>query len=201
MPNASQAVFLSYASQDAQAAARICQGLRAAGFEVWFDRSELRGGDAWDASIRRQVKECALFVPIISASTNARPEGYFRREWNLAVDRMLDMSSDRSFLLPVVIDDSSESTARVPDRFLERQWMRLEGGTTSTSFIEHIAAMLAGLATDDPVTTRDLPIRRGRVAAPPAKRRFAAIVVLLSITAIVIAIAVVAIVWMGLQAR
>ena len=33
------AVFLSYASQDAEAARRICDVLRAAGVEVWFDPS------------------------------------------------------------------------------------------------------------------------------------------------------------------
>jgi hypothetical protein len=42
------AIFLSYAKQDAAAAERICDALRAAGIEVWFDQSELRGGDAWD---------------------------------------------------------------------------------------------------------------------------------------------------------
>ena len=46
------AVFLSYASEDADAAARICEALRAAGVEVWFDRNELRGGDAWDSQSR-----------------------------------------------------------------------------------------------------------------------------------------------------
>ena len=75
MTDASQAIFLSYASQDADAARCIGDALRAAGLEVWFDQSELRGGDAWDASIRKQIKECALFVPMISASTNARSEG------------------------------------------------------------------------------------------------------------------------------
>jgi hypothetical protein len=40
----SHAVFLSYASQDAEAAQKICEALRAAGIEVWFDKSELRGG-------------------------------------------------------------------------------------------------------------------------------------------------------------
>jgi hypothetical protein len=53
----SHAVFLSYASQDAEAAQRICDALRAAGIDVWFDQSELRGGDAWDQSIRRHIKE------------------------------------------------------------------------------------------------------------------------------------------------
>lgn len=38
-----KAVFLSYASQDAEAAKRICDGLRAAGVEVWFDQNELGG--------------------------------------------------------------------------------------------------------------------------------------------------------------
>jgi hypothetical protein len=34
----SKAVFLSYASQDSEAAKRICEALRAAGVEVWFSR-------------------------------------------------------------------------------------------------------------------------------------------------------------------
>jgi hypothetical protein len=56
-----RAVFLSYASEDAEAAQRICASLQAVGIEVWFDQSELRGGDAWDAAIRKQIKTCALF--------------------------------------------------------------------------------------------------------------------------------------------
>ena len=33
-----KAVFLSYASQDADAARRICDALRGGGVEVWFSR-------------------------------------------------------------------------------------------------------------------------------------------------------------------
>lgn len=87
MSASSTAVFLSYASQDAEVAQRICAVLRQAGLEVWIDQSELRGGDAWDTSIRRQIRECALFIPLISLNTNTRSEGYFRLEWKLAVDR------------------------------------------------------------------------------------------------------------------
>jgi hypothetical protein len=69
----SKAVFLSYASQDEAAARRICEGLRAAGIEVWFDQSELKcRGDARDAAIRKRIKECVLFVPVISTNTNAQ---------------------------------------------------------------------------------------------------------------------------------
>src|SRR4029078_9296494 len=106
------AVFLSYASEDGEAARRISDALRAAGLDVWFDQSELRGGDAWDPSIRRKIKECALFVPIISKNTQARSEGYFRLEWKLAVDRSHLMADDQPFLLPVVIHDTSHASAR-----------------------------------------------------------------------------------------
>jgi TolB-like protein/Flp pilus assembly protein TadD len=137
-----RAVFLSYASQDADAARRICDALRAAGVDVWFDQSALRGGDAWDASIRSQIRECALFVPVISANTQAREEGYFRLEWKLAVDRSHLMATDRTFVLPVVIDDTASQGARVPEEFRARHWTRLPGGEASPAFCADVLRLL-----------------------------------------------------------
>src|SRR5271170_1687656 len=82
-----RAVFLSYAREDSASAQRIADALRSQGVEVWFDQSELRGGDAWDQNIRRQIKECAIFMPVVSERTQMRGEGYFRLEWKLAVER------------------------------------------------------------------------------------------------------------------
>src|SRR6516165_10705632 len=96
------AVFLSYATQDIGAARRICEALKAAGIEVWFDESEVRGGEAWDNKVRQQIHDCALFIPIISAHTDERSEGHFRLEWKLAVDRSHWIADDAAFLLPVV---------------------------------------------------------------------------------------------------
>jgi TolB-like protein/Flp pilus assembly protein TadD len=138
-----KAVFLSYASQDAEAAQQLCSALRAADIEVWFDQSELRGGDAWDALIRKQIKGCYLFVPIISANTQSREEGYFRREWNLAVARTLDMAEGRAFLLPIVIDGTSDSEARVPEKFREVQWTRLPEGASLEAFLAHVRRLTA----------------------------------------------------------
>ena len=116
MPDpASKAVFLSYASPDAEAARRICEALRAAGVEVWFDQNELAGGDAWDQKIRNQIKSCALFVPVISAATQARREGYFRVEWKLAAQRTHAFADGTPFLLPVVIDSTKDGDALVPE--------------------------------------------------------------------------------------
>ena len=131
-------VFLSYAREDTEAAKRIADALRGFGVEVWFDQSELRGGDAWDANIKRQIRECSLFVAIISATTQARGEGYFRREWRLAIDRTHDMAAGIPFLIPVVIDQTLESKALVPEEFMKVQWTRLAGGIPTAQFVERI---------------------------------------------------------------
>jgi TolB-like protein len=142
MTESKTAIFLSYASQDAEAARHIVETLRAAGIEVWFDQSELRGGDAWDRQISKQIHECALFIAVISTHTDARAEGYFRREWRIAVDRTRDMADDEAFLLPVVIDGTPDATARVPDKFREVQWTRLPGGATPAAFVERLRRLL-----------------------------------------------------------
>jgi TolB-like protein len=158
------AVFLSYASQDADAAARICEALRAASVEVWFDRSELRGGDAWDSQIKKHIHDCALFIPIISAHTNARTEGYFRREWKLATRRLLDIADDAAFLVPVVIDETHDADARVPEEFLHVQWTRLPGGETPPAFAQRVRQLL-GL---DPA-----PVRTAKATATGVMERSA----------------------------
>ena len=140
--SALKAIFLSYASQDADVARRICDAMRTADLEVWFDQSELRGGDAWDASIRKQIKDCALFVPIISANTNARNEGYFRLEWKLAVDRSHLMAENKPFFVPVILDDTAEQHANVPDAFRTRQWSRLSDDKSISTFAERIAKLV-----------------------------------------------------------
>ncbi len=153
-----QAIFLSYASQDADAARRICDALRAAGLEVWFDQSELRGGDAWDASIRKQIKECTLFVPIVSENTQQRPEGYFRLEWKLAVDRSHLMADTHAFLFPVVLGSVSEPAALVPDKFRERQWSRLNDDSAIKAFVAQIAKLTGGSASPGKNTPYTAPI-------------------------------------------
>jgi TolB-like protein/regulator of sirC expression with transglutaminase-like and TPR domain len=148
-----KAVFLSYASQDADAARRICDALRAAGIEVWFDQSELRGGDAWDANIRKQIKECALFVPVISANTQARREGYFRVEWKLAAQRTHAIAEGTPFLLPSLIDATSEPDALVPSEFREVQWTRLSPGDGAGDFPERVRSLLGLGARTSPSAT------------------------------------------------
>jgi TolB-like protein/Tfp pilus assembly protein PilF len=150
-PTPNRAIFLSYAHEDADAARRIAEGLRSAGIEVWFDQNELRGGDAWDAKIRGQIRTCALFVPIISAQTQRRLEGYFRREWRLAVDRRHDMAESVPFILPVVIDGTTQGGATVPEEFFRVQWTRLPGGAPTADFVDQARRLLGNNVPSAPV--------------------------------------------------
>ena len=143
-PRLPGAVFISYAREDGEAARRIAEALRAFGVEVWFDLSELRGGDAWDVKIRKQIRECTLFIPVISANTQQREEGYFRREWRLAVDRTHDMAENRAFFVPVLVDATKESAANVPEQFLKAHCTRLPGGEPTPQFVEQVKRLLSG---------------------------------------------------------
>lgn len=143
--------------------------LAAAGLEVWYDENELTGGDAWDRKIRRQIRECTYFMPIISATTNARAEGYFRREWRMSVERTQDMADDVIYLLPVTIDDIDESTARVPELFLRVQWLRVPGGEATPALKELCARLLSGGSHQlhKPASTASRATATRAPAAPP----------------------------------
>ena len=193
MSGTSQAVFLSYASQDAEAAGRICGALRAAGIEVWFDQSELRGGDVWDQRIRREIRDCTLFVPIISANTASRREGYFRLEWDLADQRSHMMARDRTFIVPVCLDATKEAGTDVPDSFHRVQWTRLPDGNTPPAFTARIAALLGapGAASGGPTGPVASAAATPAAAAKSASRMRLAALVLVSLVTVVLAYAVV----------
>src|SRR5579862_8630842 len=197
------AVFISYASQDAEAAMRICDALRAAGIEVWFDQSELRGGDAWDQRIRREIRDCALFIPLISANTAARHEGYFRLEWDLADQRSHMIARNKAFIVPVCLDHTPESGADVPEPFQRVQWTRLPDGDTPPTFTARIVALLRATgATASAVNSA----RSGTTTGPvvplatfakltPRSRRM--VIALVGLVAVVIAFGVVGGFWLS----
>ncbi|MBC7369160.1 MAG: TIR domain-containing protein [Undibacterium sp.] len=170
---ATPAVFISYAREDAAAARSIAGALRGFGIEVWFDQDELRGGDAWDQKILGQIRGCTLLLAVISGRTQERAEGYFRREWKLAAERTHDMAAGIPFLVPVVIDDTAESAALVPDEFMRVQWTRLPGGRTTPQFAAQVKRLLeaprgvarsavAGVADPGPALARPATVKVGR---------------------------------------
>jgi hypothetical protein len=126
----------------------------------------------WDQTIRKQIKTCVLFIPVISRHTHERDEGYFRLEWKLAVDRSHLMTTNKAFLLPVVVDDTREDDENVPDRFRDIHWTRLPGGETPPAFVERVRRLVSPEPSHGPTTTA-LPAALGSAATPLTRERVA----------------------------
>lgn len=139
---AAGAIFLSYAKEDYVQVARLQQALEDLGLDVWFDKDRLEAGDQYDQKIRRNIKGCSLFIPVISQTTERRLEGYFRREWKLAEERSLGIADHVPFILPVVIDDTHEYSESVPEAFGKAQWTRLPEGRATPEFESRLVKLV-----------------------------------------------------------
>jgi len=137
------AVFISYARDDLPAVQRLKAGLDAAGVKTWFDMERLEGGDDYDRKIQKNIARCAYFVPVVSATTQRRLEGYFRREWSYAIDRTRNMADEAVFILPVCIDGTDGASASVPDKFKSVHFTRLPDGEVSPEFARRLQDLLS----------------------------------------------------------
>ena len=132
------AVFLSYASEDREAAKTLKEALERVGIDVFFDREQLRAGDDWEQKLERGISECSLFVPLISNSSLVESRRYFRAEWDSALKEARMVASNDRFLLPVVVDETSQDEPSLPARFRSVQWVKAPGGQPSPDFVVEV---------------------------------------------------------------
>jgi hypothetical protein len=138
------AVFVSYASEDREAASRLAEGLSAAGLEVWFDQAALQLADDWARSIRRGIERCSLFLPVVSgrALGEENRRRYFWREWNDADDFARGMAPDEAFIIPVVIDGTRIDRAPLPESFKRAQGTSLPDGQVTPEVAERLRELV-----------------------------------------------------------
>jgi hypothetical protein len=141
------AVFISYAREDLPAVQQLRAGLEAAGITTWFDVDRLEAGDDYDRKIQRNIARCSYFIPVVSATTQRRLEGYFRREWSYAMDRVRNMADGALFILPVSIDGTDAAAALVPDRFKALHFTQLPGGRVVPEFAQRLGDFTRARAT------------------------------------------------------
>ncbi len=138
------AVFISYARDDLPAVQELKAGLETAGLPVWFDHASLKPGDSFNPQIEQYISRgCSCFVAIISRNTERRHEGFFRREWNLAVERDKGIYFERKFIVPVVVDDTDDPSA-VPPRFAQLNYTWLPGGKVTPAFVQELKEIISG---------------------------------------------------------
>ena len=138
------AIFISYAREDLPAVQQLKAAMDAAGLTTWFDLDRLESGDDYDHKIHANIARCSFFVPIISATTQRRHEGYFRREWSYAVDRSRNIAEGAVFIVPVCIDNTPEAEALVPEKFRSLHIARTPGGEPGPEFLRRLQDLCSG---------------------------------------------------------
>jgi hypothetical protein len=110
--------------------------------DIYADIEAKHPLDDFDKEIKKNIRGCSLFVPVISANTQARHEGYFRLEWALGAERSKLIAETIPFILPIALDGVSDQGALVPERFLQVQWTRLSGGAATPEFIDRMVRLI-----------------------------------------------------------
>ena len=83
-PEQQRRVFISYASQDAVLAQKVCSALEAAGFPCWIAPRNVVPGTLYAEGIVRAIDESSILVLILSAQSVASAHvGKETREGNL----------------------------------------------------------------------------------------------------------------------
>jgi hypothetical protein len=104
-----QYIFISYVSEDSNAAARIAEGLRAFGILVWRDRDALRAGDRWKDAVREAISRGTAFLCCFSKNSEIRERSYMREELLLAVEELRLRSTTSTWFIPVLLDGTLPS--------------------------------------------------------------------------------------------
>ena len=138
------AIFISYSREDLAAVQELKAGLEAAGLPVWFDQQSLKPGDNFNPQIEQFIaRSCSCFIPVISGHTERKQEGFFRREWNMALERDRGIHFTRKFIVPVVVDATAEP-AVVPPRFSQLNYTWLPGGKVTPPFVRELREIVSG---------------------------------------------------------
>jgi hypothetical protein len=142
----SESFFISYSRSDLVSARQLFAGLQEIGADVaWFDKSELKPGDDWEQKVKNAIKSCYLFLPLVSANTEMRQEGFFREEWALASERARRIQG-RKFTIPIVVDRNYDGNAGrfklVPENFSRAHFGHAPEGSLSGDLRNELTGLI-----------------------------------------------------------
>jgi hypothetical protein len=97
-------VFISYASEDADQARRLWDGLDRAGFETWLDKVRLEGGDRWDPTIEQAIDQSDYVLVLQSRALVAKVDSYVNKEIDRARERARRVAPPFKCIVPLEIE-------------------------------------------------------------------------------------------------
>lgn len=131
-------VFISYAREDDELAARVFDALQKSHFEPWLDREQLSGGEIWDQRIESELDATDFALVLYTPAFCRKTDSYVNKEVALARRRALSVRG--SFLIPLRTDDISDED-RVPE-LSNYQEMALRPAYFDEDFAKVVSTML-----------------------------------------------------------
>ena len=113
-PYSGPMVFLAYAKEDREFAARLYEELEARGFRPWMDVRKLLPGQNWPRAIENAIEISDFFVACFSRTSVSKRSG-FQAELRYALDCARRAPLDEIYMVPVRLD-----ACRVP-RAIQRE--------------------------------------------------------------------------------
>ena len=93
-------VFISYAGQDEEVAARLAKDLKSFDIDVWFDKERLLPGRSWVEEVESSIREASAVLVLFSSHSSASDS--FQGEVVSAISQSL--SSTPKVIIPVLLE-------------------------------------------------------------------------------------------------
>jgi hypothetical protein len=104
-------IFISYAKEDYEQAAKLYELLKEKGYTPWIDNKNLFPGYIWDIEIEKAIKDSDIFIACMSNNSVSK-EGYFQKELKRALEYLDYKPEGTIYIIPLRFDD-----CKVPFRF------------------------------------------------------------------------------------
>jgi hypothetical protein len=89
-----QKIFISYSRKDIDFVRKLAGDLEKAGYDVWWDITDLRGGDDWVSTLPAAIKSSQFFIIVLTP--NSVESEWVRKEYTQAL-------SLRKKIIPIML--------------------------------------------------------------------------------------------------
>jgi hypothetical protein len=148
-----QKIFISYSRKDIDFAKKLASDLEAAGYDVWWDITDLRGGDDWVKTLPAAIEAAQYFIIVLTP--NSVESEWVRKEYTQAL-------SLRKRIFPIMLE-----VCPVPFALNTINFVNFMGDDYAASFEKLLSAV--GFQGEPPKVT---PFERAKGMIPPALRKF-----------------------------
>jgi hypothetical protein len=120
-------VFISYVHDNFPLVERLCNGLKAAGINVWLDRDQVQPGTRWQNAIRDAIANGAYFIACFSKEYNVRSRSYMNEELTLAIEELRRRPTEHIWFIPVLVTEGEipSRTIGAGEDLHALQWVEL----------------------------------------------------------------------------